>query len=119
MRWLVGLVLVLVLACAPAFAAADPPACRPDARFDKPKASDRDTRDLDKGMLGKTPTDVLAKRGQPGCRSAALWRYRIPNYCSDWKTVVSVWFKGKAGKQRVSRVTAVRYYTGEHCADFE
>ena len=104
--------LVVALLAVPTLAVADPtPACTADPRFDKPTLSQTGTRGLGDGLLGKTAAEVVAKRGPPGCKSPALWRYWSPDTCSYEKVTVSLWWK--TGK--VSRVVAVKWVTGQEC----
>src|SRR5262249_32623285 len=98
----------LIVALSAATAAADPRACPADERFDKSKDNHKGQAD---GLVGKTAAQVIAKRGQPGCKSATLWRYWMPNGCAYEKTVVSVWF----ANGKVVRANSVHHWTGEEC----
>jgi len=103
-----GVVVAVLLGCR--LAAADPPRCKPDARFDRPTKGGR-TMGLADGLVGKTAAQVIAKRGTPSCKSPTLWRFWVPDGCAYEKIVVSVWFD----RGRVRRAIAVRYITGEEC----
>ena len=96
----------------PAVKVADaaPRACEPDEQFDKPTLPAHAAPSM-AFKVGATAADLIAKQGEPVCKSAALWRYHLPRDCTDRRVVVSLWFKG--GK--VSRMTSVEKMTGQYC----
>jgi hypothetical protein len=107
-------VIALVLTLAGVAHADRPPACRPSPAYDAPDedGSKRPTPFSRKDFLGKRARRLLSQRGEPECRSARLWRYYFPPGCSDWRTVVTLWFR----RGKVVKVNIVTEYTGEECA---
>lgn len=106
--------MCLVLAIAAPARAEDPapPPCAPDARFDRPRKTGPIRHVDPKKLVGKKPAEVSAQlRVEPGCRSARLWRFWIPDGCAYEKIVVSIWIT----RDRVVRATAVSYVTGQEC----
>ncbi|MEZ4358867.1 MAG: hypothetical protein R3B48_01715 [Kofleriaceae bacterium] len=84
-------------------------ACEANESYDTARA--RTGRFFHAKLRGETAAAVRERLGEPGCQSAALWRYWIPRGCSYEKTVVSLWFR----KGRVTKVRAVDIITGAFC----
>jgi hypothetical protein len=112
-RLVLWIAAVAIVAVAVATAHADPPPpCTDNAAYDHPsEKGGRPGRVDAKDYVGKTPAQVIAKLGQPSCKSPGKWRYWLPRGCAYEKDVVTLWF----GDGRVRRVISVHTITGEEC----
>ncbi len=88
------------------------PACEPNERYDTPSQQPaHHHRVAASDYRGRRAAQLLARFGPPTCRGRDKWRYLYPQGCTEWRTVVTLWFS----RGKVVRVNVVEHYTGMEC----